>query len=180
VICSLDGDTPEFEGDGHFVAPNATLIGKVTLGPGASVWFNAVARGDNDRIRIGRDSNIQDGAVLHTDPGIELIIGDRVTVGHLAMLHGCTIGDNTLIGIGSTVLNRARIGRNSVVGAHTLVTEGKAFPDGVLLTGSPARIVRELEADELAMLQRSADVYVEHGRRYRNHLETVVTWPNGT
>ncbi|MEM9208320.1 MAG: gamma carbonic anhydrase family protein [Pseudomonadota bacterium] len=166
MIHQLGDSHPILEGDDHFVAENASVIGKVRLGSGASVWFNAVLRGDNDWIRIGANSNVQDGAILHTDPGLELVVGDNVTIGHRAMLHGCTVGDNSLIGIGSTILNRAVIGSNSVVGAHTLVTEGKTFPDGVLLMGSPAKVVRELGDAELAMLKGSAEVYVEHSRRY--------------
>ncbi len=166
MIQQLGDNRPILEGDDHFIAENATLIGKVQLAPGASVWFNAVLRGDNDWIRIGANSNVQDGAILHTDPGLELTVGANVTIGHRAMLHGCTIGDNTLIGIGSTILNRAVIGSNSVVGAHTLVTEGKTFPDGVLLMGTPAKVVRELGEAELQMLKGSAEVYVEHSRRY--------------
>ena len=174
MIYSLGNATPEFESEDDFVAPNATVIGNVSVGRGASIWFNAGIRGDNDRIRIGRNSNIQDGAVLHTDPGIELTIGDNVTVGHLAMLHGCSIGANTLIGIGSTIMNGARIGINCLIGAHTLVTEGKEFPDGVLITGAPARIVRELSAEEVAMLSTAAGVYVDHSRRYRHKLHAVT------
>ena len=173
MIYSLGDREPEFEGNGHFVAPNASIIGNVTLMQGASVWFNAVLRGDNDLIEIGRNSNIQDGAVLHTDPGIELIIGDNVTVGHQAMLHGCTIGNNSLIGIGSTILNHAKIGGNCLVGAHSLITEGKEFPDGVVILGSPARIVRELTEQEMDFLKSSADVYVSNGRRFLDQLQQI-------
>lgn len=166
MIYRLGDSQPVLEGTDHFIADNASVIGKVHLSPGASIWFNAVLRGDNDWIRIGANSNVQDGAILHTDPGLQLTVGANVTIGHRAMLHGCTIGDNSLIGIGSTILNRAVIGNNCVVGAHTLVTENKSFPDGVLLMGSPATVVRELGEDELAMLQGSAAVYVEQSRRY--------------
>lgn len=157
-------------GEALFIAPNAAIIGSVALAAGSSVWFGATLRGDNDWIRVGEDSNIQDGAVLHTDPGIELTIGRRVTVGHRAVLHGCRVGDESLIGIGATVLNGASIGSQSIVGAGALVTEGKSFPDGVLLIGAPAKIVRELDTDELAALARSADVYVAQSRRYRDQL----------
>ena len=170
---SLGDRRPVLEGNGQFVAPNASVIGQVRLEAGASVWFGAVLRGDNDWIVVGENSNIQDGAILHTDPGIELVVGANVTVGHRAMLHGCRIGDNSLVGIGSTVLNNARIGSNSVVGAHALVTEGKSFPDGVLLLGSPAKIARELEAQELEMLKASAAVYVRQNARYRGELKTL-------
>ena len=171
MIYTLHGREPVLEGSEHFIAPGASVIGSVRLKAGASVWFGAVLRGDNDWIRVGSDSNVQDNAVLHTDGGIELVVGDRVTIGHRAMLHGCVIGDNTLIGIGSTVLNHARIGRNCMVGAHTLVTEGKTFPDGVLLVGSPARVVRELDDDELRYVERAADVYVAQSKRYLAELE---------
>ncbi|MGB5245855.1 MAG: gamma carbonic anhydrase family protein [Woeseia sp.] len=134
--------------------------------PGASVWFAAVLRGDNEWITVGPHSNIQDGSILHTDPGCPLTIGENVTVGHRVMLHGCTIGDGSLIGIGSTVLNKARVGKNCMVGAHSLITEGKEFPDGVLILGSPARIARDLTAGEIALLKTSADVYVKNSLRY--------------
>jgi len=172
MIYSLGDREPEFEGDGHFVAPSASIIGSVTLKQGASVWFNAVLRGDNDLIEIGRNSNIQDGAVLHTDPGIELIVGDNVTVGHRAMLHGCTIGNNSLIGIGSTILNHAKIGGDCLVGAHSLITEGKEFPDGVLILGSPAKMIRELTEQEMESLKSSADVYVLNSQRFIRELNT--------
>jgi len=160
MIYSLGDRRPNLEGGGHFIAPTATIIGSVTLKPGASIWFNAVLRGDNDLIEIGVNSNIQDGAVLHTDPGIELIVGDNVTVGHQVMLHGCTIGDNSLIGIGS----------NCIVGAHSLITEGKEFPDGVLILGSPAKVVRDLQAQELEFLKTAADVYVQNSQRFLKEM----------
>lgn len=153
-----------------WVAPNATVIGQVELAENASVWWNTVIRGDTDLIRIGRNSNIQDNSVLHTDPGLQLVIGDNVTVGHMVMLHGCTVGDNSLIGIGSIVLNRAVIGRNSLIGANTLIPEGKTFPDGVLIMGSPGKVVRELTPEDIARLARSAEVYVANARRYRTEL----------
>lgn len=167
MIFALGDSTPELTGDSHFIAPNASIIGKVTLHEGASVWFNAVLRGDNDRITIGAGSNVQDGAILHTDPGIELIVGRNVTIGHRAMLHGCRVGDNSLIGIGATILNHARIGCNTLVGAHALVPEGKSFPDGVLLLGSPAKVARELSAEEIDRLGNSASVYTQQSARYR-------------
>lgn len=173
MIYSLGDREPEFEGDGHFIAPSASIIGSVTLKQGASVWFNAVLRGDNDLIEIGRNSNIQDGAVLHTDPGIELIVGDNVTVGHRTMLHGCTIGNNSLIGIGSTILNHAKIGGDCLVGAHSLITEGKEFPDGVLILGSPAKVARELETHEIEFLQTAADVYVRNSQRFLKQLKEL-------
>jgi len=170
VIYSLGDRAPVFEGDGHFVADNATLIGSVRLGDRASVWFNCVLRGDNDWLIVGERSNIQDGSVLHTDPGLELVVGNGVTVGHKVMLHGCTIGDNSLIGIGSTVLNGAKIGSNCIVGAHALVTENKVFPDGSLILGAPARVARELDAEEIALIGKSADIYVRNAARFSSGL----------
>ncbi len=156
----------ELIGDHHFIAPNATVIGTVRLHPNASIWFNSVLRGDRDWIEVGENSNVQDGSVLHADPGVPLTIGRNVTIGHMAMLHGCQIGDGTLIGIGSSILNHAVVGRNSIVGAGSLITEGKRFPDGVLILGSPAKAVRELTADEIASNSTAAQVYVENGRRF--------------
>ncbi len=173
MIYTLGDRAPVFEGSGHFIADNATVIGSVRLGAEASVWFNCVLRGDNDWIEIGARSNIQDGSVLHTDPGLKLVVGDNVTVGHKVMLHGCTIGDGSLIGIGSTVLNGARVGANCVVGAHSLITEGKEFPGGSLILGSPARVARPLEEGELAMLRNSADVYVANAKRFNEQLAEV-------
>jgi carbonic anhydrase/acetyltransferase-like protein (isoleucine patch superfamily) len=170
VIYDLGDRTPVFEGDGHFIADNATIIGSVRLGANASVWFNCVLRGDNDWLIIGARSNVQDGAVLHTDPGLELVVGSGVTIGHKVMLHGCTIGDNSLIGIGSTVLNGASIGSNCIVGAHALVTEDKAFPNGSLILGAPARVARELEAGEIELIRKSADIYVENAARFSSDL----------
>lgn len=170
MIYDLGDRTPVFEGDGHFIADNATIIGSVRLGANASVWFNCVLRGDNDWLIIGARSNVQDGAVLHTDPGLELVVGSGVTIGHKVMLHGCTIGDNSLIGIGSTVLNGASIGSNCIVGAHALVTEDKAFPNGSLILGAPARVARELEAGEIELIRKSADIYVENAARFSSDL----------
>jgi carbonic anhydrase/acetyltransferase-like protein (isoleucine patch superfamily) len=170
VIYSLGGRVPEFEGAGHFVADNATIIGSVRLRDRASVWFNCVLRGDNDWLVIGERSNIQDGCVLHTDDNIELVVGDGVTVGHKVMLHGCTIGDNSLIGIGSTILNGATIGKNCVVGAHSLITENKTFPDGSLVLGTPAKAVRKLSEEEIAQIRWSADVYLKNAERFNSDL----------
>jgi carbonic anhydrase/acetyltransferase-like protein (isoleucine patch superfamily) len=174
VIYALGDRSPVLEGDGHFIAPSAALIGSVRLREAASVWFNCVLRGDNDWIDIGARSNVQDGSVLHTDPGLELLVGEDVTIGHKVMLHGCTIGDGSLVGIGSTILNGAVIGSRCVVGAHSLVTEGKRFPDGTLILGAPARVVRDLDDAELAMLARSAEVYVENAARYSTQLRDVA------
>lgn len=163
---TLGERAPVLEGSNHFVAHNAALIGNVRLKTQASVWFNCVLRGDNEWIEIGERSNVQDGAVLHTDPGYPLIVGHNVTVGHKAMLHGCSVGDNSLIGIGSTVLNGAKIGRNCLVGANALVTENKSFPDGSLILGAPAKVVRNLKDEEIAANMESADHYVANASRY--------------
>ena len=170
MIYTLGDCAPEFEGGGHFVADTAAIIGSVRLRDRASVWFNCVLRGDNDWLIVGERSNIQDGSVLHTDPGLELVVGDGVTIGHKVMLHGCTIGDDSLIGIGSTVLNGARIGKQSIVGANSLVTENKKFPDGSLIMGSPARVVRELSAEEIAHIRLSAEIYVQNAKRFSSDL----------
>jgi len=175
AIFELDGVSAIIPPDGQYwVAPNANLIGKVELKTEASVWFNVVARGDNELISIGMRSNVQDGSVLHTDMGFPLTIGDDVTIGHMAMLHGCTIGNTSLIGIGATVLNGARIGNNSLVGAHALVTEGKEFPDNSLIVGTPARVVRTLGDDDIAMLKASAEHYVQNWKRYAAGLKEAL------
>lgn len=176
MIYSLGDRRPVFEGEKHFIAESASIIGSVTLKKGASVWFNAVLRADNDSIEIGRNSNIQDGCVLHVDAGIPLKIGDNVTIGHQAMLHGCTIGNNSLIGIGCTVLNQAKIGSNCIVGANALITEGKEFPDGVLILGSPAKVSRELDAREIESNSNAADEYANNSRRFlgRLNLQTRI------
>lgn len=172
MIYTLENRAPKFLGD-YFIAENAAVIGSVTLHHNASVWFGCTVRGDTDELIIGENSNIQDGTVIHTDPGLPLRIGSDVTVGHLCMLHGCEIGDNTLVGIKSVILNRARIGRNCIIGANTLITEGKAIPDGSLVMGSPGKIVRPVTPDEIAMLKVQAQHYVENARRYRLQLKRV-------
>lgn len=159
--------------DSCWVADNAAVIGSVTLEREASVWFNCVLRGDNDVIRIGRGSNIQDGSVLHTDPGIPLEIGADVTVGHVAMLHGCRVGDGSLIGMKAVILNRAVIGRHCLIGASTLIPEGRVIPDRSLVVGSPGKIIRELGDEDVARLLRSARHYVENWQRYRAHCARV-------
>jgi len=170
MIFTLGEDQVELVGDGHFIAPGAMLIGKVVLHAQASVWFNAVLRGDNEPILIGARSNVQDGSVLHTDPGHPLMLGQGVTVGHLAMLHGCEVGDNSLIGINAVVLNGAKIGRNCIIGANTLVGEGKVIPDNSLVLGTPGAVVRTLDEAAVARLQRTAHVYVEKSQRYNSGL----------
>lgn len=173
MIYSLRGRQPVLEGKAHFIAASASVIGSVRLKAGASVWFNAVLRGDNDWIVVGENSNVQDGAILHTDPGIELHVGDNVTIGHRAMLHGCSVGDRSLIGIGSTMLNHSSIGEDTVVGAHSLIPEGKQFPGGVLLIGSPAKIARDLEPEEIDRLRLSAQVYTQQSARYVEELSVL-------
>ena len=156
-----------------FVAVEATVIGAVTIGERSSVWPGAVARGDNETIAIGAETSIQEGAVLHADPGFALTIGDRVTVGHQAMLHGCTIGDGSLVGIQAVVMNGAVIGRDSLVGAGAIVTEGKSFPERSLILGAPAKVARELGDEEVANLGRAAASYVARGAHFRAHLERI-------
>ncbi|RKT60742.1 carbonic anhydrase/acetyltransferase-like protein (isoleucine patch superfamily) [Azonexus fungiphilus] len=168
-LFQLPGKTPQLDASA-WVAPNATVIGDVRLGANASIWWNATLRGDNDPIHIGANSNIQDGSVLHTDEGVPLHIGANVTVGHLVMLHGCTIGDGSLIGIGSVILNRAVIGKHCIVGANTLIPEGKVFPERSLIVGSPGKVVRQLSDDEVARLEKSAAHYVDNAVRYRSQL----------
>lgn len=167
AVYGLDGVWPELPGDGEFwIAPSAEVIGKVRLGPGVGVWFGAVLRGDNELIDIGAETNIQEHAVLHTDMGFPLDIGRGSTVGHRAILHGCTVGDNCLIGMGAVVLNGARIGENSLVGAGALVPEGREVPPGSLVIGMPGKVVRELTFDEIGRNRLSAAHYVANWRRY--------------
>ena len=168
----IDDRTPEKK-EGVFVAGNATVIGSCVLCEESSIWFNAVLRGDNDVITVGPQSNVQDGAVLHTDSGIPLTLGKGVTVGHNAMLHGCDIGDYSLIGIGAVILNKARIGRHCIIGANALVPEGMDIPDGSLVVGSPAVIKRELNDMQKKLLEASAAHYVQNAERYTNTLEEV-------
>lgn len=156
-----------------WIAPNATVIGSVEVKRNASLWWNVVARGDNDIITIGENSNVQDGAVLHTDHGIALTIGVNCLIGHMVMLHGCTIGDGALVGIGSIVLNRAVIGKHCLVGANTLIAEGKTFPDGVMILGSPGRVVRELTEAELKFIATGAPHYIEQWKRYQSGLTPI-------
>ncbi len=161
-------------GGGHYVAYDATLVGSVTLLDAASVWFKVVIRAENDQITIGEGSNVQAGSVLHVDPGYPMQLGRGVTIGHKAMLHGCTVGDGALIGINSVVLNGAKIGAGSLVGANSLVPEGKEIPEGVLVVGSPAKIVRELTPEQKAGLRRIAQGYVERAALYRKDLKLIT------
>jgi carbonic anhydrase/acetyltransferase-like protein (isoleucine patch superfamily) len=170
---ALEDRIPVFEGNDHYIADGARIIGQVRLKSCSSVWFNVVIRGDNEWIEVGSRSNVQDGSVLHADPGFPLTIGANVTVGHKVMLHGCTIGDNTLIGIGSTVLNGATIAENCIVGAHALVTENKSFPPGSLIIGAPAKVARPLSAEEIAGIGISAEHYVQNAARFRATLSDL-------
>lgn len=172
MIYELGERRPQLDGD-NFVAADASIIGSVHLQRGASVWFGAVLRGDNDQITVGENSNVQDGSILHTDPGFKLLIGGGCTIGHRVMLHGCIIGEGSLIGIGSVVLNGASIGRNCLVGAQSLITEGKRFPDNSLIMGSPAKVVRELTPQEVARIALSAQVYVQNAARFCSELKAL-------
>ena len=172
AVYALGAHTPKIH-ETAYIAPTATLIGNVVVEEGASIWFGAVLRGDNDVLHVGKNSNIQDNSVLHTDPGIPLMIGEGVTVGHRVMLHGCTIGDYSLIGIGATLLNRVTVGNNCLIGAHSLITEGKSFEDGSMVVGAPGRVIRSLSGAQIAMLKMSADIYVKNGERFRHELKEV-------
>ena len=167
------GDDAPRVGDGAWVAESATVVGRVALGADANVWYGAVLRGDNEWITIGARTNIQDGSVLHTDIGAPLTLGEDVTVGHQAMLHGCTVGDNSLVGIQAVVMNGARIGRNCIVGAGALVTEGKDFPDNSLIVGSPAKAIRTLTDEHAAQLKKSAAHYVHNAARHRDSVVRI-------
>ncbi|WP_395697707.1 gamma carbonic anhydrase family protein [Methylocella sp.] len=170
-LYAIDGIEPSLPPLGEFwIAPDAQVIGRVRLGTLASVWFGAVLRGDGEEIAVGESTNVQDHCVLHTDPGWPVAIGAGCTIGHRVILHGCRIGDNSLIGMGSTILNGARIGSNCLVGANALVTEGKSFPDNSLIVGSPAKVLRQLDEIDVARLKASAGRYVANWRRYAKGL----------
>jgi carbonic anhydrase/acetyltransferase-like protein (isoleucine patch superfamily) len=174
TIYSLADKKPQLPPEGEYwIADNAVVVGDVSLKPGASIWFGVTVRGDNDPITIGANTNIQDGSVLHSDPGEPLIIGDNVTVGHMVMLHSCEIGDNTLIGIGAVVLGRAKIGKNCLIGANALITEGKVIPDNSLVMGQPGKVVRELDEGQIQALTASAQHYVQNWKRYVTDLKPV-------
>ncbi|SDX71002.1 gamma carbonic anhydrase family protein [Marinobacter mobilis] len=173
MLYELPDRSPEFRGEGQFVADNATVIGSVVLEAHSSVWFNVVIRGDNDLITIGPESNVQDGSVLHTDSGVRLTLGRGVTVGHKAMLHGCDVGDYSLIGINAVVLNGAKIGKHCLIGANTLIPEGMVIPDGSLVIGSPGKVKKELSDGQKKMLELSAGHYVENAARYLMGLKRV-------
>ena len=173
MIYNLADKKVVFKTENYFVADNATLIGSVIIENDVSVWFNAVIRADNDVITIGENSNIQDGSVLHVDAGVPLTIGRNVTIGHKVMLHGCDIGENTLIGINAVILNGAKIGKNCLIGANSLIPEGKVIPDGSLVMGSPGKVVKTLGEEQIKMLEMSAMHYVENGRKYKKDLKAV-------
>lgn len=173
MIYTIENRKLEIRGTEYFIADNATIIGSVALEDKASIWFNTVLRGDDAQITIGEGSNVQDGSVLHSDPDLPLTLGSYVTVGHMVMLHGCTIGNNSLIGIGAIVLNKARIGNNCLVGAGTLIPEGKEYPDGSLILGTPGRVVRQLGPAELQIIRLSAEHYVHNIKRYRSNLKPL-------
>ena len=174
-VYNLGSVTPELPNDDEYwIAPTAAVMGRVVLKKNASVWWGAVLRGDNDPIVIGEGSNVQDGSVLHTDTGSPLIIGANVTVGHLVMLHGCTIGDNTLVGIGSIILNGAKIGKNCLIGANCLITEGKEIPDNSLVMGAPGKVVRELSPEQAAMMSAGSQHYVQNWKRYKRELVAIA------
>ena len=172
TIYQLDEHTPQVHPTA-FVADSAQVVGRVTLGAGSSVWFNTVIRADNEPMSIGAGSNIQDGSMLHSDTGFPLSVGERVTVGHQVVLHGCTVGDESLIGIGAVVLNGAKIGKHCLVGAGSLVTEGKEFPDGSMILGSPAKVVRQLTPEQIDGLRRSAQHYIANAQRFQAGLKKV-------
>lgn len=172
AVYKLGEHTPKIH-DTAWVAESAEVIGRVEMAEGSSVWFGAIVRGDVEDIRIGRNSNIQDNSVLHADSGTPLSIGENVTVGHHVMLHGCTVGDGALIGIRAVILNGAKIGRNCIVGAGSVVTENKSFPDGTLILGAPAKVVRELDPTQIAMMQHGAAHYVGNAQRFRKELQRI-------
>ena len=173
AIYQLDDLSPAIH-DSAWVADSAAVMGNVTLSEDSSVWFGVVIRGDTETITVGKGSNIQDNSVLHADHGMPLVIGDNVTVGHQVMLHGCTIGDGSLVGIQAVVLNGAKIGKNCLVGAGALVTEGKEFPDGCMILGSPAKAVRQLTDAQIEGLKMSAQHYIDNARRYKTGLKKLA------
>ncbi|WP_283638141.1 gamma carbonic anhydrase family protein [Marinovum algicola] len=172
TLYALDGLRPEIAED-TWIAPDANLIGRIVVETGGSVWFGCTLRGDNEEIRVGAGSNVQENVVCHTDPGFPLRIGSGCTIGHKAMLHGCVIGENSLIGMGATVLNGARIGRNCLIGAGALITEGKEIPDGSLVMGTPGKVVRQLDDSAIEGLRKSARHYQDNMRRFRAGLEAL-------
>ncbi len=170
MFYDLENKKPKNSGE-NWVAPNATIIGDVTLEKNTSIWFNAVLRGDIENIHIGEGSNVQDGSVLHTDPGCPLKVGKNVTIGHMVMLHGCTIGDNSLIGIGAVILNNAKIGNNCIIGAKALITEDKEIPDNSLVVGSPGKVIRKITEEETEAVKKNAIRYQENWKKYSKSIK---------
>ena len=173
-VYQLDGTSPQVPASGdYYIAPGAQVIGDVRLSEGTGIWFNAVLRADNEPITIGEGTNVQDGCVFHVDPGFPLILGANVTVGHKALLHGCEIGDGTLVGMGAVVLNGARVGKNCLIGANALITEGKEIPDRSLVMGQPGKVIRTMDDDAVAGVLRAAQVYRARQAQYRNGLKEI-------
>lgn len=172
MIYQLDDRVPTFRGE-YFVAQNAAVIGTVVMERNASVWYNVTVRGDNEVITLGENVNVQDGSVIHTDAGVPCVLHRNVSIGHLVMLHGCTVGENSLVGIGAIILNKAVIGRDCLIGAGSLIPEGKTIPDGSLVMGVPGKVVRSLEPEEIAMNTWIAEHYVERAARYRQGLKAI-------
>ena len=172
TLYSLDGGSPQVDED-SWIAPDANVIGKIVIQEGASIWFGATLRGDNEEIVIGKGSNVQENTIMHTDMGYPLTVGEGCTIGHKALLHGCTIGDNTLIGMGAVILNGAKIGKNCLIGANALITENKVIPDGSLVMGSPGKVVRELDEQGIQGLRASALNYQQNMRRFRAGLAQI-------
>ncbi len=174
-LYSLGGLSPTLHDGFYWIAPGATVIGDVHVGNNVGIWFGSILRGDNEPIKIGANTNIQENCVFHTDPGLPLTIGEGCTIGHKAMIHGCTIGQNTLIGMGATVLNGANIGNNCLIGAGALVSEGKTIPDGSLVVGMPGKVIRELDENAIEGLKNSARHYVTNAKRFAEELEEIIT-----
>lgn len=173
-LYALDEHEPRLPSDGSaYIAPGAQVMGQVTLGSEVTIWFNAVLRGDNEPMVIGNRSNIQDGCVLHVDPGFPLDVGEDVTVGHMAILHGCSVGDGTLVGMGALIMNGARVGRGCLIGANAMITEGKEIPDYAVVMGQPGRVVRTMEPEKAAELRRAANVYARRGAQFRSGLRQL-------
>lgn len=173
TLYALDGVRPKLPSDICFIAPTATVIGNVIVSEEASIWFGVVIRGDNEPITIGERSNVQDNTMIHTDPGFPVIIGKGCTIGHNAIIHGCQIGDNSLVGMGAKILNGAKIGKNCLIGAGALITEGKVIPDNSLVVGSPGKVIRQLDEAAVKGLANSADIYVANAKRYLKGLEVI-------
>jgi carbonic anhydrase/acetyltransferase-like protein (isoleucine patch superfamily) len=176
-LYALDGIAPQIDPDVGWIAPTAVLVGDIVVGPEVGIWFGVVARGDIETIAIGARSNVQENCVLHTDTGYPLVIGENCTIGHSAIVHGCTIGDNTLVGMGATVLNGARIGKNCLIGANALITEGKDIPDNSMVVGAPGKVIRQIDAEGVRNLAASAERYVRNARRFAAGMVDVTARP---